>query len=128
MPKSTHLLVKAIILGSMMLSGGWASADKNSLPINIDVSAEKLLAVPVGANWTSYNGDYTGRRFSSLNQINRNNVAQLRAEWVFHAPNSSALEVTPVAYEGLLFVTSANDAYALDAQAGRVVWCRLELG
>ena len=34
------------------------------------VSAEDLLTTPVGANWTSYNGDYTGRRFSSLHEIN----------------------------------------------------------
>lgn len=122
MPKSTHLLVKAILLGSVLLPSGRAVGDKNFLLINVDISSAELLAAPVGANWTSYNGDYTGRRFSSLNQITRNNVAQLRAAWVFHAPNSSALEVTPVVYEGLMFVTSANDAYALDAQAGRVVW------
>ena len=30
-----------------------------------NVTAEDLLARPVGANWTSYNGDYTGRRYSS---------------------------------------------------------------
>ena len=30
-----------------------------------EVSAQDLLAQPVGANWTSYNGDYSGRRYSS---------------------------------------------------------------
>src|SRR2546430_17068413 len=40
----------------------------------------------------------------------------------FHAPNSNSLEVTPVVFDGLMFVTSANDAYALDAQTGRVIW------
>jgi len=45
----------------------------------VNVSAGDLLAQPVGANWTSYNGDYTGRRFSSLHEINPQNVAQLRA-------------------------------------------------
>lgn len=122
MRRNTHWLLKAIVLGSVLLPSGSAAPDKTSLSVNIDVAPEELLSAPVGANWTSYNGDYTGKRFSSLNQINKNNVGQLRVDWVFHAPNSSALEVTPVVYQGLMFVTSANDAYALDAQAGRVVW------
>src|SRR5438045_7594043 len=44
------------------------------------VSEQDLLAQPPGSNWTSYNGDYSGRRYSSLHEINLNNVAQLRTE------------------------------------------------
>jgi alcohol dehydrogenase (cytochrome c) len=86
------------------------------------VEAEDLLARPVGANWTSYNGDYTGRRYSSLREINAGNVAQLRAAWVFHPGNSQNLEVTPVVFHGIMFVTSANDVFALDARTGRALW------
>ena len=93
-----------------------------SVSASVRVTAEALAAQPVGANWLSYHGDYTGRRFSSLDQIQVKNVGQLRAQWVFHAPNSNSLEVTPVVFDGLMFVTSANDAYALDAQTGRVIW------
>lgn len=50
----------------------------------LHVSAEDLLTSPVGENWPSYNGDYTGRRFSSLREIDKANVGQLRAAWVFH--------------------------------------------
>lgn len=87
-----------------------------------DVSAQDLLVQPVGANWTSYNGDYTGRRYSSLQEINLKNVGQLRAAWVFHPGNSQRLEVTPVVIRGVMYVTSANDVFALDAKTGRVVW------
>src|ERR1700687_4787903 len=93
-----------------------------SASVSIDVSTEALAAQPVADNWLSYNGDYTGRRFSRLTQITPQNVPLLRAEWVFHAPNSNSLEVTPVVYNGIMFVTFANDAYALDAQAGRTIW------
>jgi len=86
------------------------------------VDAEDLLARPVGANWTSYNGDYTGRRYSSLREINPENVTQLRASWVFHPGNSEKLEATPVVVDGIMYVTSANDAFALDARTGRVLW------
>lgn len=98
------------------------SAQPTSISTRVDVEPSQLLAVPVSANWLSYNGDYTGRRYSALREINTNNASQLRAQWVFHAPNSNRLEVTPVVVDGVMFVTSANDAYALDAQTGRILW------
>jgi alcohol dehydrogenase (cytochrome c) len=87
-----------------------------------EVRSEDLLVQPPAANWISYNGDYSGRRFSGLSEINAGNLAGLRAEWVFHARNSSRLELTPVVVNGMMFVTTANDASALDARTGRVVW------
>ena len=51
----------------------------------IDVRSEDLLVQPPAANWISYNGDYSGRRYSGLSDINAGNLAGLRAEWVFHA-------------------------------------------
>jgi alcohol dehydrogenase (cytochrome c) len=97
-------------------------ADKPAVPAKIDVRAEDLLTQPVAANWISYNGDYSGRRFSSLTEINAANVSQLRAQWAFHAQNSNRLETTPVVVNGIMFVTAANEATALDARTGRVVW------
>src|SRR5215469_8699828 len=86
------------------------------------VTADDLLARPVGANWTSYNGDYSGQRYSSLQEINMANVSQLQAAWVFHPGNSQRLEVTPVVVRGVMYVTSANDVFALDARTGRALW------
>jgi len=93
-----------------------------SVSTAIDVQPTRLLVNPIGESWLSYNGDYTGRRYSILHEVSTSNVAQLRAQWVFHAPNSSSLEVTPVVVDGIMFVTAANDAYALDAQSGRTLW------
>src|SRR5271165_64859 len=86
-----------------------------------NVIAEDLLA-QVGPDWTSYNGDYTGRRYSSLHEISAANVSQLRASWVFHPGNSERLEATPLVVRGIMYVTSANDAFALDARTVRVLW------
>jgi hypothetical protein len=47
------------------------------------------------------------------------NVNQLRAQWVFHMQDANGLEVTPVVVNGLMFVTSANDAFMVDARTGR---------
>ncbi|MGH9495681.1 MAG: pyrroloquinoline quinone-dependent dehydrogenase [Candidatus Sulfotelmatobacter sp.] len=102
-----------------MLAGQEGSSRSSSV---LHVTAEDLLKQPVADNWPSYNGDYTGRRFSTLREINRTNVAQLRAAWVFHPGNSQRLEVTPVVVQGVMYVTSANDVFALDASTGRTLW------
>jgi len=57
----------------------------------IDVRPEDLLVQPPAANWISYNGDYSGRRYSGLSEITPGNLGALRAEWVFHARNSARL-------------------------------------
>lgn len=88
----------------------------------VDVKAADLTAAPMMANWPSYNGNETGTRFSGLAQITPQNVDRLRAQWVFHAPNSNSLEGTPVVVNGVMFMSSANDAYALDARTGRIIW------
>ena len=101
-----------------------AGKDVANAPVStrIDVEQRDMLTQPPAENWPSYNGDYTGRRFSSLSQINVSNVRNLRAQWVFHAPNSNMLEVTPVVTQGIMFITSANDCFAVDTRTGRVIW------
>src|SRR5437773_10406954 len=60
-----------------------------SVSTSIQVTSEALAAQPAGANWLSYNGVYTGRRFSSLEQITTKHAEQLRAQSAFHATNST---------------------------------------
>src|SRR3981081_2390097 len=110
--KMNRTILRTILLcGGVLMPAAAQDSGKTSISAAIDVQPPQLLVRPGGANWLSYNGDYTGARYSSLDQISAKNVAHLRAQWVFHAPNSSNLEVTPVAFDGLMFLTSANDAY-----------------
>jgi alcohol dehydrogenase (cytochrome c) len=73
-------------------------------------------------NWVSYNGDYTGRRYSGLSEVTPANVTHLGARWIFHTTSVGILEVTPVVVNGVMFITRGNDAYALDAQTGKQLW------
>ena len=88
----------------------------------IDVKQDDLLQKQITHNWVSYNGDYTGRRFSELTQITPDNVNRMAAQWVFHVRGAGPMEVTPVVVAGVMFVTSANDAFALDAKTGKQLW------
>ena len=102
-----------------------AVADRIPGSADVDVRSEDLLGRPPAANWLSYHGDYTGRRYSSLTEIGPQNLTQLRTEWVFHAHNTNRLENTPVVVNGVMFVTAANEAFALDARTGRALWHHL---
>src|SRR3984885_8442547 len=104
------------------LAVGVEGDQRPAISTTIDVRSEDLLFQPPAANWISYNGDYSGRRYSSLAEINPGNLAGLRPEWVFHALDTKRLEVTPLVVNGMMFVTASNDAFALDARTGRVVW------
>jgi alcohol dehydrogenase (cytochrome c) len=85
-------------------------------------SGDRYRPVTSQADWPSYNGQTTGSRFSQLTQINKSNVARLVPKWMFTLPNTPPLQVTPVVVDGVMYVTSANQCYALDAGSGRQIW------
>jgi alcohol dehydrogenase (cytochrome c) len=79
-------------------------------------------AVTSQADWPSYNGQTSGSRYSPLAQITTSNISRTVPKWIFSLPNTSPLQVTPVVVNGVMYVTSANECYALDAGAGREIW------
>ena len=75
------------------------------------------------SNWLQYAGTYDGHRYSSLSQINRDNVSQLAAQWIFQTPQPGSFENTPLVVNGIMYVTAPEDlAFALDAHTGRKLW------
>ena len=73
-------------------------------------------------DWSSYHGSDTANRHSSLDHINRDNVERLTAQWFFPIPDMRIIEGTPVVIAGVMYVTSVNQVYALDATTGREIW------
>jgi mono/diheme cytochrome c family protein len=81
------------------------------------------VADPKPGTWPTYDGNQSGNRFSPLKQIDTSNVGRLAPKWMFPIPGAPrALEVTPVVVDGVMYVTSVNEAYALDARSGREIW------
>ncbi len=85
-------------------------------------NASGYREVTSDVDWSTYNGDPGGNRFTQLKQIDPSNVATLAPKWMFSLPNTANLEVTPVVSGGVMFVTSGNECYALDAGNGRQIW------
>src|SRR5579863_3552444 len=74
-------------------------------------------------NWLTYSGDYSGRRFSGLDQINASNAHSLVAKWVYQTGATGKFETTPLVVDGILYATGQdNRAFALDARSGRPIW------
>jgi alcohol dehydrogenase (cytochrome c) len=74
-------------------------------------------------NWMTYSGDYTGRRYSALDQINVANAHSMSAKWVYQTGATGKLETTPLVVDGVLYATAQDDrAFALDARTGRPIW------
>ena len=85
-------------------------------------AGDRYRVVTSQADWPTYHGDPSGNRYSKLTQIGKGNVGRVAAKWMFPIPNASRNETTPVVVEGIMYVTSANECYALDAGSGRTVW------
>jgi alcohol dehydrogenase (cytochrome c) len=74
-------------------------------------------------NWMTYSGDYLGRRYSPLDQVNTTNAPALTAKWVYQTAATGKFETTPLVVDGILYATAPdNRAFALDARTGRPIW------
>jgi PQQ-dependent dehydrogenase (methanol/ethanol family) len=76
---------------------------------------------PQPGDWRSYNGNDSANRFSPLQQITTANVSSLKLKWIFPIPYFG-LETTPIAADGVLYVTGPNQVFALDALTGDPLW------
>ena len=88
------------------------------------VTFERLLnSAKEPQNWMTYSGDYSGKRFSALDQINLTNAQHLVAKWVYQTAGTGKLETSPLVVDGILYATAQDDrAFALDARTGRPIW------
>ncbi len=104
-----------------------------------------LTKAPTDA-WPTYNGDYSGRRFSTLAQINQENVKHLTLAWVnrikvgptnraivggegpapteatSNNPDISTIKATPLMVNGILYFATPDNAFAVDALTGHELW------
>jgi len=85
-------------------------------------AGERYRPVTSQVDWPTYHGHWSGNRHSTLAQITPQNVARLALAWLFGVPSTQHLQTTPVVVAGIMYITSANECYALDAGSGRPIW------
>ena len=83
----------------------------------------------IAGDWPMYNRDSKATRYSPLTQITPANVSRLRPAWTFKVGKdqtsggiTGGSEYTPIVVGGLMYVLTADSAYALDADTGKQVW------
>lgn len=93
---------------------------------------------PKPGDWLSYNGRLSANRYSDLSEINTSNAGHLELAWSFPVPlwkqflpetpyfieklKHFAVETTPLVADGIMYVTGPQQAFALDAATGRLIW------
>ena len=90
-------------------------------------SAAELVRLPA-RNWVTNGGNIYNQRYSTLGQINRDNVGNVKAVWRV-ALNGSGVgpgysqQAQALFYEGVIYVvTGDNDVFAVDVETGKFLW------
>jgi acido-empty-quinoprotein group A len=79
------------------------------------------LLKPATDTWPTYNGDYSGARYSTLDQINAKNIGSLTLTWAFRT-SGNVLKSTPLEVNGILYLSAPDNVWAVDARFGRQIW------
>jgi glucose dehydrogenase len=56
-------------------------------------------------NWLTYSRDYSGQRYSPLDQVNTTNVGKLHIAWMRQVDETDTFETSPIVVDGVLYVT-----------------------
>ena len=88
-----------------------------------------LLSIPALAqdaartNWPAIGATPGNSHYSSLKQIDRSNVSQLKVAWSYDTGEPGGLETTPIVIDGILYAfTPTQKVVALNAATGKLLW------
>jgi quinoprotein glucose dehydrogenase len=75
------------------------------------------------SEWREYLGGPERNHYSPLNQINKDNVQQLKLAWEYHTTDSGQIQCNPIIVDGVLYgMTATTRPFALDAATGKEIW------
>ncbi|MCP4636525.1 MAG: methanol/ethanol family PQQ-dependent dehydrogenase [Methyloversatilis sp.] len=82
----------------------------------------KLIKDP--KNWAMQAGNFENQRYSTLNQINKSNVKNMKVAWTFSTGVLRGHEGGPLVIGGMLFVHTPfpNKVFAIDLETQKIVW------
>ncbi len=92
-------------------------------PVLANDDVAKQIANP--AQWAIQTGDYFNQRYSTLDQINRDNVKDLKVAWTFSTGVLRGHEGSPLVIGDVMYVHTPfpNIVYALDLNnEGKIIW------
>jgi alcohol dehydrogenase (cytochrome c) len=138
MTSSTRVLILALASVPALLAA--------QQPVGLDPAD---LLKPLSDTWPTYSGDYSGKRYSALTRLNQTNVRHLTLAWLARvtpgpgtgggaagpptiiggegtdsslAGGGAAIRGSILQVNGVLYVTSPDNVWALDARDGHTIW------
>ncbi len=89
-----------------------------------NITFERLLnADNEPGQWLTEGRDFGKGHFSTLNQVNRDNVSQLGVAWDYQTGTTRGLEANPIMVDGVLYTSGTTGrVYALNAATGEEIW------
>jgi len=81
-----------------------------------------LLLKPPVDSWPTYHGDYSGQRHTKLSAITPDNVHQMTLAWAFQTNQTQQIKSTPVLVNGVIYLTTPDNLWAIDARTARQLW------
>ena len=76
-------------------------------------------------DWPEYLGGPDRNHYSTLTQIDTNNVSQLKMAWEYHTLDSGQIQCNPIIKNGVLYgMTATTQPFAINAATGQPIWTR----
>ena len=84
---------------------------------------DEMLRNPSPDDWLMIRGNYQAWSHSTLDQVNLENVSDLRLQWAWAMTGGGRSQPAPIVHNGILYLhNSGNVVQALDAAAGELIW------
>jgi len=88
-----------------------------------------VASLAMAQDWPTYNGDFSGKRYSPLTQINSSNIGSLALAWMYRTNvgpqrgvGNVQIKSTPLEVNGVLYFTIPDHVWAVDARTGDELW------
>jgi len=110
--------------GRAMDSASVARLEELRAPLDgLTPVTDAMLRDPAPGDWLMWRRNYNGWGHSPLDQINRDNVSNLRVAWTWGMGSTGMSEFTPLVHDGVLFLWNHGEKIqALDAKNGNLLW------
>jgi len=111
------------LLLAMCACAGDGPAQRVPIESVQDVDDAALEAATPDGDWLMYGGNYAEDRYSTLEQVTRENVNQLGLMWTYDFDLRGGVEATPLVAGGVMYISAPwSVVHAIDARTGERLW------
>jgi alcohol dehydrogenase (cytochrome c) len=114
----SRVLILALVLVALASATTQAQRTTDFVPIS-----DAVLQNPAPEDWLMWRRTFDSWGYSPLEQVDRNNVGNLRMVWTRGLAEGSLQQGTPLVYNGVMYMPNPRDVIqAIDAVTGDLIW------